>query len=176
MKTIIVLSAILVVIMGFSSCQEKRYIDQLVNKGSLYYLSQNSKKPFKGKAYSKVKRRDIEYILAYYTFKDGVPNGSWETYGYEHEILQKGKFTPTLDVEDLKRDFPYLKRVNINRYSEGDENLQIDIFLISSDPTKDSINYLQKKENLFRYLYDKAILDKNERQKISEYIVSDGEF
>jgi hypothetical protein len=130
----------------FFSCKKKENLDTLIGKDFLYFARGDTVHPFSGKAYKKVTNRGTEYILASYSFKEGIPNGKWKVWGYSNEVLQSGNFTPILNIGELKNDFPNLKRINIDRYTEGTDDKMIDLFLISTNPSRDSINYQLKKK------------------------------
>jgi hypothetical protein len=158
------------------SCRKAENLNELINKGFLYYSKNEPLKPFNGTAYSNKMMRGIEHRMSSYNFKNGVPSGSWEAYGYQNEILQTGAFTPVFKIDEIKNKFPYLNRININRYTEGTKEKLIDIFLISSKPATDSINYKSRKNDLLDYLVEREYLLKSEIPLIAEYVISNGEF
>jgi hypothetical protein len=86
-----------------------------------------------------------------------------------------GEFTPVKEIEEIKTSFQDLKRININRYTEGNDKKMIDLFLISPNPSKDSINYTIKKNVLLEFLIKKKLLQKDEISEIYDYVVCDGE-
>ncbi|GAB2809747.1 hypothetical protein [Ferruginibacter profundus] len=158
-----------------ASCKEKHNLKNLTTRNFLYF-SEGAAWPFSGVAYVKDTIRGIEKTMSSYTFKNGIPDGDWQAYGHEHEILMKGKLTPVIVLDEIKKDFPDLQRINIDKYTEGDDNLRIDIFLISNNPTQDSINCQQKKKDLILFLLKKGFLLENETDNIYDYAVAKGEF
>jgi hypothetical protein len=158
------------------SCRRAENLNELINKDFLYYSKNEPLKPFNGTAYSSKMIRGIEHRMSSYNFKNGVPSGGWEAYGHQNEILQTGAFTPVFRIAEIKKKFPYLKRININRYTEETKEKLIDIFLISSKPATDSISYKLRKNDLFDYLVEREYLLKNEIPLIVDYVISNGEF
>jgi hypothetical protein len=157
-------------------CGRKIDLSELVNKNFLYFPKADTLKPFSGTADGKDTSRGTEYVLTSYTFKNGIPNGKWKAYGYQHETIMNGRFTPVLKIEEIKNDFPDLKRINIDRYTEGTDEKMVDLLLISGNPSINSINYKIKKKILLEYLVRKRYLLEEEIPKIYEYVVSEGEF
>ena len=92
------------------------------------------------------------------------------------KYYRKGTLTPLLDVKEIKEQFPNLIRINVDRYTEGDDIEMIDLFLITKDPANDSSNFKSNREFLVGYLAKKKYLLKEELSNISDLIVTTGEF
>jgi hypothetical protein len=157
------------------SCGQKRELSKLIERGSLYYY-ENSNKPFTGKVYSKQKNLSNDtFISASYTFKNGVPDGKWKTFGYSREIIQEGIFQPVFETSNLKLGFISLSRINVCRYSEGKFPL-IDIYIISKTPNLDSGKFVQKKQSLITWLIKNGYLKETEIKNINSCEMFSGEF
>ena len=150
------------------SCNQRVLLDELIEKDYVYYKG-NAKKPYTGKAIS-LDGRSV--ISSMYTFINGIPEGKWETYAAD-EIVQKGTFYPIIEISNLKTIFPYLHRVNICRYLEGDLNL-IDIYIISSNI--DSTNFNLNKDRIIEYLIQKKYLIASDTVLINSCSLYNGEF
>jgi antitoxin component YwqK of YwqJK toxin-antitoxin module len=154
------------------SCNRRVLLNELAEKELIYYR-QDDKKPFTGKVFSVDKTlRGKSFTSSMYTFKNGIPEGNWETYAAE-EIIQKGTFYPITDLSDLRAFFPYLNRINICRYIEGDLNL-IDIYAISKNI--DTTNFNSNKNRILEYLIQKKYLAASDTTLINSCSLYSGEF
>ena len=167
---ILLLTAVLLV-----SCSTKRELKYLTEKESIYFYK-NSTNPFSGKVFSiDTNFRGKVFISTYYTFRNGIPRGSWKSYGYNKETFQDGAFEPLLEVSELKIIFPNISRVNICKFYEGKHRI-IDIYVISKMLKNDSLNFESKKKKVLNFILEKKLLRTEEVQLVNSIEIYSGEF
>src|SRR4051812_43547785 len=104
-------------------------IDQLILKKGRYYAP-GSGRAFTGEA---TLTFDNGTIAGWVQFKNGVPDGRWVAYGYEHEIVQEGSYVPVSINSEA-----FLKRADIIRFNlcktkEGKWSFT-DAFIVTNTP------------------------------------------
>ena len=89
MRSLIGFRALIFISIFIISCNNKEDINKLVYKDFVYFTKNNLTKPFSGQVFRTQDRRNKTYVMSTYTLKHGIPNGTWKTFGYANEILQK---------------------------------------------------------------------------------------
>jgi hypothetical protein len=165
----------------FVSCKAKIPLKKLrKDNNCIYYkLGDKKKNPFSGVAYTTFEnsiREDTNAISAVYSFVDGIPNGRFVEYANRHDIFEKGRFIPVLKISKLKSVFPSLRRINLLKIDNKYFDNEFEIFVISSQPSKDSIGFSVRKDLIVDFLVTNNYLNRNEILLIDTIGVWNGEF
>jgi hypothetical protein len=73
-------------------------------------------------------------------FQDGIPNGTWVSYGYQGEVIYQGEFTPLplpprSPIRRAACALPDLKRVTLRKSMDG-VHTSYDVLLVSPDSSR----------------------------------------
>lgn len=111
-----------------SGCKSTVPLNQLNYYDLRYHINNRG---FSGEAYDVFENENVISFCA--EFKNGVPYGAWQSFGYQGEIIQHGSYTPKtvkdfaiiLNGASIKVD-----RISYNSFYEGDYSI-LYILLIS---------------------------------------------
>jgi hypothetical protein len=134
-------------------------LEELVIKDGKYFIAEEGIKPFSGIAISKFTNKQASNKIS---FINGVPNGSWISYGYKGEVIQSGKFEPQVKFIPVVGMIRQVIRVNVCTTVEA-RNTVIELYIVThSTQTFD----IQRESSAFRgilnHLKSQGITIKND--------------
>lgn len=119
------------------------------------YFSKRNDKPFSGTAVIKFDNGKVSNSIR---FKNGIPDGKWEAYGYQGEITQEGRYTP-VPIDDPDKLFENIKRISVCFFKEGEFTTN-DILIILKKDNKQFNQSDKLRASVLKYLntYHKGVL------------------
>ena len=133
------------------------------------YFNKGNDKPFSGTAVIKFDNGKVSNSIR---FKNGIPDGKWEAYGYQGEIVQEGRYTP-VPIDDSDKLFENIKRISVYFFKEGEFKTN-DILVILKKDNRQFNRSDELRAGILKYLNfnDKSLL---ENAKLDSIIFVKGE-
>lgn len=116
------------------------------------YFNKRNDKPFSGTALIKFDNGKVSNSIR---FKNGIPDGKWEAYGYQGEIVQEGRYTP-VSIDDSDKLFENIKRISVYFFKEGEFKTNDILIILKKDNNRSD----ELRAGVLKYLNfkDKSLL------------------
>lgn len=127
MSTVKNIYFIAIFLFSMGCTRSQTLLEDLMIKDNRFYL--DSSKVYSGYAITKFESGKVSNQIF---IEDGIPSGQWIAYGYDGEVVQKGKYKPAIGPFEQIEGLKNIHRINICETKEATVNF-IDIFIVSGD-------------------------------------------